>query len=239
MMLALVAALGVMAHDNPELARLAIEEARTKPALRLFLPYSLEGGIVVETPFLRVALQARDAFDRYLPFTEADVNKAFLTPAITISAKDEKVSFKHIVVAVLPPRPANELIRDTAPPTYEEVIRQQKEARKAEQKKSKEQRMVEAAIAKAEANAAIKRGEEARRQIELERQAKAVIIQPTSVEATEHIWQNAYSATFKTTGVKATFPPEVLAPGNEIRAVMSAGGELTVELTPEMVEALR
>jgi hypothetical protein len=49
---------------------------------------------------------------------------------------------------------------------------------------------------------------------------------------------STYSATFTTTGVKATFPREVLTPGNQIRAVLIDGSELTVDLTP-IVERLR
>lgn len=228
MVLVLIAALTVIPHDDPDLVRGAIDYARTVTLVELVSLYTFESAIYVETPFLRVAFLAREAFDRHLPFSESDINRTTFSPDITISARDEKRSFKHLVIAVRPAAPPEMPAPSTRPPIYEEVVRQQKEARK----KSKGDRRVEAAIAEVKARQAITRRER-------EERAAMTVVQPKAIEATEHVWQNAFSATFKTVGVKATFPADLLAPGNQVWAILADGSELIVDLTPEIVAKLR
>ena len=190
-----------------DLVRSAIAAAQTTTPASLMRPYILGGSIVVETPFLRVALQARDAVDRYMPFSEADVDRSFLSPVVTITARDEKLSFKHLVICILPPglpRPS---------PTA---------------RKKGENPWVAAAIERTRA----KREHE-------HYDTTMTILQPTTIETTEHVWQNAYSATFETTGVKATFPLDALAAGRQIRAIQTDGSEIIVDLTPKTLAGLR
>lgn len=220
-----------LAVDDDTLVRQAIATAReARNRAELFRPYLLDNAIFVETPFIRVALQAREAMDRYIPFAGTDVNKSLLKPALTIAAYDEKRSFKHLVIAVPPPGAPAEPQPSTPPLTYEEALRHQKEARR--KRNADPDAIVKANVARA-------RAIQERNRREREAREAMTIVQPTAIEPTEHLWQNAFSATFKTTGVRATFPMDVLAAGNQIRAILDDGSELTVDLTPKIVEGLR
>lgn len=203
----LLAAALLVAPADEALIRDAIEEARESTAAELIRPYVFVGGIVVETPFLRVALQARDALDKYLPFSPADVSADALAPEIVITARDEKHSFKHLVIAVPNPNAS------PTPVTQTEV---------------KGDWRVQAAVARARA-----------RQAEDARRTSMTVRQPTAITTTEHVWQNAFSATFRTEGVRARFPLELLAEGNQIRAIKADGAEVLADLTAERLKRLR
>jgi hypothetical protein len=231
----LLAALLFAGLGGPDdVIRAAMTAAKTTTSAKIIRPYVLKESIYVETPFLRVALQARDAIDRYLPFSATDVDRAALQPVMTIKAYDEKRSFKHLVIAMPPPG-----LRPTPPPeppplpplTHEEAARREKERRR------KGYVLPNPAEMAAKSARSTWRVEMAR--FEREERAAMTIIQPTTIEATEHVWQNAFSATFKTVGVKATFPLDALAAGGQIRAIETNGSELTVDLTPEVLAGLR
>ncbi len=179
-----------------DLVPTAIATAKSSTSTQIVLPYLFEGGsIIIETPFLRVALQARDAMDRYLPFSEADVDRSRLDPVATISARDKDRSFKHLVIAIPPPGPQPTPPPQPPPPpqpTYEEILKREKERRKAGYSLPDPREVA------AQAAQRVWRDEMDR--FEREARAAMVILQPTRIEATEHVWQNAYSATFKTTG---------------------------------------
>src|SRR2546427_485966 len=68
---------------------------------------------------------------------------------------------------------------------------------------------------------------------------EAEIIQPLTITSTTQTWQSGLGRTLQSHGVRATFPMEVLIPGNEFRVVFANGRESVEKMTDEFLSKIR
>ena len=104
MMVVCSAAANAVETVTPAMIKEAIQAGMTNPAMNA--GYKIDNlGVVVLTPYSRIAKAASDAKRKYRPFTAAHVTKDMIRPTITVVAPgmmltaDSRIDIEHVVVA--------------------------------------------------------------------------------------------------------------------------------------------